>query len=376
MRSAELPRWVDQELTPLWVRAATGRFPGRYTQGPKWSTAALRAGIEPWAIAVGPPGNPESALLVSSRMVRGVLVIQALGAPLVDLVQPPVVAADDISAQRNARAAVTELVREARRRSRNWMIDLDQLPEASPYAHAMETISVPRRRAVAGVDVPVLHIDRNGSTDTLLSAQTRRDGRGRERKLRNAHRNVDVCEVTGSALAPLLGEMAALRTLRDADAERSSVLRAGPMAVLWESFLGEASRVGDGVAWTVRVDGVLAAFNLGIRDGQTLRLVDGRVSPTFLQAGIGRILHILATEHAVAAGFDEVEWGRGAHQYKRQVTNRTVRTARVQLASGSLAVGLVTAPERAATVARRSLAQHHDAYAAARVVARKLRRFS
>lgn len=279
---------------PLWWRAASDAEPA-------WTPVLLRAERDGELVGVLPLGV---------RRVLGVTTVRLASAGRADHARLP--AYDGAAAQVLADALVHLLATR-----RPWRLALDQLP-ADDRVIAALAARLPVR-VLPGTPCPYVDL----AHDVPLSAQLSKNGRSNLRNGRNRldtdGRQARASWTVGLDALALLPEAQALRRARDHAVGRSSQLdtRAG-LAFHTAVATGLAGR-GKLESLRYEVDGELAGYIMLARDGEVLRVWDGRVAPGYERYGLGWLTHCEVLEHALAdPGVVRLDWLLGEQENKQR----------------------------------------------------------
>jgi CelD/BcsL family acetyltransferase involved in cellulose biosynthesis len=83
--------------------------------------------------------------------------------------------------------------------------------------------------------------------------------------------------------------------------------------------------------FTLRIDGDLAAFVVGIRDGATLRVWNNRLNPAWAHVSAGRVANAAAVRLVVDdTRFTALDWMRGVEPYKLSSATEVIATEQLR----------------------------------------------
>lgn len=314
----------------LWLRTWFEAFPA----------------VLPVAVVAGAPGRVEGlACLAVAR--RGPLrTVMLAGAGPSDHGRLPV---RDPAAVPALAAGVSELLRGLRG---PWRLHLAQLPVADPVVEAL-LAAVPGAYVEAGQGCPQLTfgpervLARHVSTSGRRAARQARNGVARAGLEMRVDRTREPAPVRG-----LLAEVVALRRDRDHWHGRRSDLDDPRQRGFYAGVVSRLAALGQVEVSTLRLDGKLAAYFLGLHDGAVYRNWDGRISSDWPSLSPGRLLR----DELLAALLDDprvsrVDWGRGELQHKMSAVTEVLPSVALRAESSPrVAAGL-----REATRLRRSV---------------------
>lgn len=279
---------------------------------PPWLTTWLEAfpAVEPVAVVAGEPGRVDGlACLAVSR--RGPLrTVTLVGAGPSDYGRLP---ARDPAAAAALAGGIADMLRGLRP---PWRLHLDQLPVGDPVVAAL-LAALPRAYTEEGQPCPQLAFG-----PERLPVRPTASGR---RALRRARKRLDG---TGLAMTVertrdlvqvrlLVPELIALHRDRDHWIGRRSDLDDPGRRAFYSAVVSRLADSGRVEVFTLRLDGTLAAYFLGLRDGTVFRNWDGRISSAWPELSLGLLLQTELVAALLAdpelAGLDLC---RGALQHK------------------------------------------------------------
>lgn len=98
-------------------------------------------------------------------------------------------------------------------------------------------------------------------------------------------------------------------------------------ATFYHEVIRRHARAGEVDLLTLHLEGDLAAFVCGFRDGRTFRSWDNRLAPRWAEASAGRLANFEALRHVVQdQQYDALDWMRGEEPYKLQSATEVVPT--------------------------------------------------
>ncbi len=330
LRSA-LDRLQSSTQAPLTARSEWWR--PWFACTPQW---------EPWVLGVQEGGELLGAVVLARRRLGPLVQVVAAGHGAADEVR---LAAAPGSEQALAAAVAAGL----RRLGRPWALRLEQLPAGEATTQAL-TASLPRALLLPGDGLPRVSIPAGTAAP---SSRNSRSAEARARKRLLAAGELEQRWLTDpQEVLAALPDVERVHRERDLDARGASQHDRPEVRRFYRQVVREQAEAGRVDLLVLRVDGDLAAYVLGFRDGPVLRVWDNRVSPRWREASAGRLANGLALQHvAEDAELDELDWMRGEESYKLSSATR-VDPCEHLLAWSSAAAEL---PWRAKQVARRAL---------------------
>ena len=275
--------------------------------------------LEPFALVVEGGGRIEAAALLASRRRRGRTEIVGLGHGPCDQLRLP---ARTPEAGRALAAAVARALR-ARRGA--WILRFEQLPEGDPVAAAIAR-DLPVAAVVPGDPSPAMAFDKGRDFKSYVG----HNSRGVAKTMRNRmKRNGLDLVVQGlrdaERVVEALPEVERVHRDRDVQLVRKSDLDDPRMAEFWRAAIAQHVALGELELVTLRLNGTLAGYVVGLLDGESYRLWDGRFASEFAWYSPGR----LADQAALASAlederFQEFDWMRGMEGYKLRNSSHAV----------------------------------------------------
>lgn len=219
-----------------------------------------------------------------------------------------------------------------------WRLRLDQLPEDDPVAARLAAV-LPGGALAEAVPTPVLELAAERTVDAQLTSKLRRSMRRAQRLATSDGQRVDTTlHTTRDAIAALLPEFQALQRDRDHQLGRRSPMDDPAWAGFHRRVVLELAATGEIEVHTVRIDGELAIYGVVLRDGDTLRCWDTRMSGAAARAQPGYLLDHSVLSRAVAdPAIRYIDWLRGTSSRKNGASTAVV-THRRLLAHSSRAV--------------------------------------
>ena len=279
---------------------------------PPWLTTWFEAfpAAEPVAVVAGGPGRIDGlACLAVSR--RGLLrTVTLAGAGPSDYGRLPARDPATAAALAGGIAGVLRGVRPP------WRLRLDQLPVGDPVVAALLAV-LPRAYLEDGQPCPQVEFGPD-----RVPAQLTASGR---RALRKARLRLDR---TGLAMTVdrirdpvrvrgLVPELIALHRDRDHRIGRRSDLDDPGRRAFYSAVVSRLAATGRVEVFTLRLDGTLAAYFLGMRDGAVFRNWDGRISSARPELSVGLLLKTeLVAELLADPELTGIDMCRGTLQHK------------------------------------------------------------
>jgi CelD/BcsL family acetyltransferase involved in cellulose biosynthesis len=288
---------------------------------PPWLTTWFEAfpGVRPVAVVAGAAGRVDGlACLAVTR--RGPLRrVTLAGAGPSDHGRLP---ARDRTAAAALAAGIGDLLRTWRG---PWRLHLAQLPVADPVVDAL-LAAVPGAYVENGQGCPQLIF----GPDRVLARHVSASGRRAARQARNgivrAGVRMEVDRVTEPArVRGMLPELVALRRDRDHWHGRRSDLDDPGQRGFYAGIVSRLAAAGRVELFMLHLDGTLAAYFLGVRDGTGYLNWDGRISSDWPSLSPGRLLR----DELIKALLDDprvsrIDWGRGELQHKMSAVTDVV----------------------------------------------------
>jgi CelD/BcsL family acetyltransferase involved in cellulose biosynthesis len=271
-------------------------------------------GWSPWVLGVEEDGELAAVAPLVRRRAAGCAQIMAIGGSDPD--HSPVMARS-----RTAAAALAALLsRQLASLRRPWSLYLAQLPGDGDLAAELEDRL--RVAAVApGLERATLRID-GRDPDRFVSRNTRSSLARHRNRLTREGLDLDVRWHTDEV--EILSELPTILSIhraRDLDLRRRSALDDARVQRFFTLAVRRHAPLAGLLA--VRLGGELAAYDLCLRDRDTLFVLDNRMNPRFARFAPGLLANTETVRHAVAdPGVTTVDWGVGLARYKRSNANR------------------------------------------------------
>lgn len=319
-----LAPYVDRRSTSFsssstWLGAAARHLPGR-----------------PVVVTVRADGDPVAVAALSVVDRRGAHRVQLLGGDLNDYGQ---FFHDDEIAAGELAAAIASWLGEQRR----WSLRCGQLLPGDPVLAALAA-RLPGAVVAEGPPIPQI---RGLGTDYRVS-------RNRRHQAKNAVNRITADGLTWErvvvedeqALDRWLPAVVELRRARDHASGRRSHLDDEAVLSFYESVVRAFVTQGRAAIHLLAVEGEVAGFSLAVLDGDTHRLLDGRVAEHLQRYRGGMVSNLMAVSRAAETpGVSTFDWLRGRTEAK--YGNHEARRVELRAASHRL-VGAVEEWEGAA----------------------------
>jgi len=270
---------------------------------------------DPWIVGVQHQGRLRAVAPLARRTVAGC--IQVVSICHSD---------QDVSPLVSASAADAELLVDAIRSeldgtNRPWRLHLRQLDVDGAEAEAAKNLLVVHQR-VPGVARLELAMDGTGHVG--VSRNMRSSAARHGNRLARSEHDVDGRWVSDPAvITRSIDEILWVHHARDLELRGRSALSD---AAGRSYYLGVVRAHLDQLElYELRLDGVLAAYSLCVRDGGRLFVFDNRMNPTFARFAPGLLANVETVRRAVEdPGVSLLDWGSGEQQYKLSASNRVV----------------------------------------------------
>jgi CelD/BcsL family acetyltransferase involved in cellulose biosynthesis len=265
----------------------------------------------PWAIVVEGPGGLDAVALLAARRGGGRTRVVGLGHGPSDHARLPARTPEAAAALGEAVAGALGAI------GGPWSLRIEQLPAADPVAREIAR-RLPGGATVPGDGSPAMVFDRGREFATYVS----RNSRGVASTMRNRMRRDGLAlEVEGlrdvERVAAALPEVERVHRDRDAQLVRRSDLEDPRMARFWREVMVLLAGRGELELLTLRLNGALAAYLVGLLDVDSYRMWDGRFAEAFGWYSPGRVVDQVAFASALGeARFAEFDWMRGEEPYK------------------------------------------------------------
>jgi CelD/BcsL family acetyltransferase involved in cellulose biosynthesis len=310
--AAPAPQWIEVLETRTAfadVAAEIEQFSREYgapvTARTAWTKAALDA---------VPSANPLAVLVRDQHgLLRATALLLVMTGPGADMVVSPgglehraaIPAADAWAAAALGEALSHSLVR----RPRPTLVRLGPLPVNSPALAAVAT-SLPGAATISANPIPVVRQNGSQAIDDYLTHGIRRGlRRGRNRLGADGRRDDVGFTRDRSDVLRLTSSMERASRERDHAHGRTSPLDDPTGRALWKGRLQHLATAGDLELATLRLDGQLAAYVLGVIDGRSYRVLEGRFVSEFARYSPGRQLEAAVLERVLEdPRLDTLDW--------------------------------------------------------------------
>ncbi len=202
-----------------------------------------------------------------------------------------------------------------------WHLRLEHLPPEDPTAFHLARLlphcrwTVPWDRAS-----PYLRLQPGTGPDDYYTSSGRKKRRRARRTFERAGGTVRQVH-DGDEVAHLLPSLAALRRERDHAQDRRSDLDDPRYHAFWSALVVALATSAELEVAVAEVDGDLVAYDIGLLDGATYRIWDGRFDPRAQALSPGRVLRDADLERALELGCLELDHQRGITVAKMQLAS-------------------------------------------------------
>lgn len=318
---------------PLLVDTATPFC----AQGPWLATWLAAAPARPLAVVAGAPDAPTGLACLGIRWAGPLRTVILAGDGPSDYGRLPV---RDASAAEALARGVAGVLRGLRG---PWRLRLAQLPVADPVALRLRDL-LPGARLEPGQGCPYMAFGDDRSPQRCLSARVRRAARRGRGWFDRAGVAVELTHTDDpDSIRAALPDLVVLHRTRDHTLRRRSDLDRHWRRAFYLEIVSRLADAGRLDLWTLRLDGGLGAYVLGVRDGTAYRIMDARISDRWLAASPGQVLRadlvtaVLADPHVT-----ELDWLRGELRHKMHDATHVVPAENL-LAESSPAVSAACA---------------------------------
>ena len=206
-----------------------------------------------------------------------------------------------------------------------WRLRLAQLPIDDPVAARLAEL-LPAARVGEGQGCPQLALAPERTLERHVSASSRRSARQSRDKVTRAGLTQEVEHVRDAArIRALLPELVELHRTRDHVLGRRSDLDDPRRRGFYAGVAARLATAGRADVFTLRLDGALAAYHLGFRDGSVFRSWSGRISSAWPSISLGGMLRLELIGGLIAdPALDRIDWCRGALQHKMHAVTEVV----------------------------------------------------
>lgn len=301
----------------------------------RWLQAWLEANpqVRPWVWSLPGPDGSCDAVAALCTVSRGpLLAIRAVGHGPSDQALLP---ARHAAAARELAAAVVEALTRLRR---PWQLWLDQLPPDCPVALELAE-RLPHGALLPGDPLPRVEVAPGDDERRFLSKNARQSERTARNRIAAAGLELQERWVSDpDEIAALLPELLAVHRARDLALGRRPDHDDPRALAFYRLVVQRHAEQGEVELLTVRLDGRLAAYTLGLRDRRTLAVWDARLSPEHAAYSAGRLANAGALRRVLAdPDFDALDWMRGEEPYKLSSATRIAPAVQLRAASSRLA---------------------------------------
>ncbi len=218
-----------------------------------------------------------------------------------------------------------------------WRLRLAQLPVGDPVAGALLR-ALPHAHTVPGQGCPQLAFVAERTLEKHVTASARRGGRQAHGRIERAGLHLTVERVADpGGVGRLLPEIVALKRARDHDLGRRSDLDEDRMRAFYTEVVSRQARAGATEVFALRLDGQLAAYFLGFRDGDVFRNWDGRISSRWPSLSLGQLLRNDMIGRLLAEPeLSGIDWCRGELPHKMHSITEVTPAVDVQAESSPL----------------------------------------
>jgi len=208
--------------------------------------------------------------------------------------------------------------------SGRWKLSVRHLHPDDPAAQTLHA-RLPTSALTPGDGAPLLPFDRGRDLRDYMSHNLRRTLQKRLNRIHRAGLTESVERVDDPiALSLLLPELDALRRRR-AQSFGADVNLTGAHSQFRVLALERLAQDGAVEVTTFRLNGELAAYAIGLRDGTCYRMWETRFEPSRSWFGVGLLVQEAVLKHVLAdSRFVECDLQRGLDQHKLQLTQTIV----------------------------------------------------
>lgn len=206
-----------------------------------------------------------------------------------------------------------------------WRCELELLPVGDPVVAELARLS-PFAQTTADDPTPQVIWPTERTERTWAAKKTRQRTRTAQRRADESGRDWSVTRATeASEVLAALPATLDLRLERELELGRSDSLADTRQRAAHVELSESLAARGVLELWQLHVDGMLGAYLLAARDGDIIRLVDGRIHPDAEDLSPGVILHghALQAWHADPA-ITGVDLGRGLTNFKRSLRTQDI----------------------------------------------------
>ncbi|MBI3257373.1 MAG: GNAT family N-acetyltransferase, partial [Actinobacteria bacterium] len=193
-----------------------------------------------------------------------------------------------------------------------WRMELEQLPQGDPVALALQA-RLTHAHLLPDLRIPRVTFSSRLTSDGYLSRNMRKQIRRAYAHLQAKEIHVEIdFEREINAIAALLPQLVDAHLERDHRTRRSSDLDDPAAKTFWYRVLCAHNEVGKVEIATLRLNGELAAYVVGLVDDRSWRVFDGHMVSRFSVYSPGRLLEAAVVDRVVAdESFAELDWMTG-----------------------------------------------------------------
>ncbi len=193
-----------------------------------------------------------------------------------------------------------------------WRLDLGQLPLGDPVALALQA-RLGHAHIVEDLRVPRVTLSSRTTSDDYLSRNMRKQIRRAHAQLQERGVEVEVhFESDIDKIAAMLPRLADAHLERDHLTRRSSDLDDPAAKTFWYRVLCAHNEIGKVEIATLRLNGELAAYVVGLLDEESWRVFDGHMVSRFSEYSPGRLIEAAVVDRVVTdKRFSEIDWMSG-----------------------------------------------------------------
>lgn len=321
-----------------------------------WLAAAARhLSAEPVLVVVREGDDPVGVAALSVTQRRGARRVETLGGDQNDYAQ-------FYCADERAASALADAIADWLGTLGRWSLRLEQLAADDPVLAVLRAL-VPDAIVEPGPPMPQIH---GIGTDYRISRNRRGQARQATNRITGDGRTWEKVVIDDEdSLDRWLPAVIALRRRRDHASGRRSHLDDAARLTFYEAVVRDFVTRGRAVIYLLVVDGAVAGYHLTMLDGDTHRMLDGRVADELQRYRGGMVTSMMAM--TVASEAPEVttyDWLRGRTESK--FGNHEAHRVELRAASHRL----VTAVDAWEATARRRFKAALPAAAVRRLVAR------
>jgi EAL domain-containing protein (putative c-di-GMP-specific phosphodiesterase class I) len=273
--------------------------------------------FEPWVVVVRRRGSRgiEGAALLAARAEESGLAVVGMGHARSGVTALP--------ARPGAEQALADaVVKTLTALNQRWSLTLEQLPAGDPVAAAIAG-RLEGARLKPDLRVPRVSLDAGGNLRPYLTRNMHRSLKKARNRLESGGHRVEIAfDRDPGAVAGLLGEIERTHRQRDHDLQRSSDIDEPAVLNFWRRVILQHSIRGEVEIASLRIDGVLASYVVGLLDGSSYRIYDGRFDTLHAHFAPGRLLEAATLERVLSdPSYTELDWWSGLSAEKLLTAN-------------------------------------------------------